>query len=64
MAVDGDTGMTVVPSTSASTFMLPVVAGHWYAIVPGGQGGALPMVTVTGMPATSAKTFGPVHIGL
>jgi hypothetical protein len=64
MVVDGDTNMTVVPSTSASSFMLPTVAGHWYAIVPAGQGATLPMVNVTGMPATSAKTFGPVRIGL
>jgi hypothetical protein len=63
MVVDGNTNMTVVPSTSATTFMLPTRAGHWYAIVPAGQG-TLPVVNVTGMPATSAKTLGAVHIGL
>ncbi len=61
--VDGTTGATAVASTSSATFALPVVAGHWYAIVPAGQTG-LPSVMVTGMPATSVKTLGPVSIGL
>jgi hypothetical protein len=63
VAIDGDTTMTVVAATAASTFELPTIAGHWYAIVPAGQGG-LPKVNVSGAPATSAKTFGPVRLGL
>jgi hypothetical protein len=62
--VDGTTGATAVASTSSATFALPVVSGHWYAIVPAGQGGSLPAVTVTGMPATGARSLGPVAIGL
>jgi hypothetical protein len=62
--VDGTTGATAVASTSSATFALPVVAGHWYAIVPASQSGSLPSVMVTGTPATSTKTLGPVSIGL
>jgi hypothetical protein len=62
--VDGTTGASAVASTSSATFALPVVAGHWYAILPAGQSGALPSVMVTGMPATGARTLGPVSIGL
>jgi hypothetical protein len=62
--VDGSTGATAIGSTSSVTFALPVVAGHWYAILPAGQSGSLPSVRVTGTPATSAKTLGSVQTGL
>jgi hypothetical protein len=64
IVVDGSTNTTVVPTTSASTFAIPAVAGHWYEIVPASVGRALPSVEVTGAPATTAKTFGPVTLGL
>ena len=60
--VDGETSATVLPATSASQLSFPAQAGHWYALLP--AGGALPSVQVTGAPASAAKTFGPVKIGL
>jgi hypothetical protein len=62
MVVDGDTSMRVVAPTSGNTVALQAVAGHWYAIVPAGQT-SLPTIGVTGVPAASPKTFGPVRIG-
>jgi hypothetical protein len=62
--VDGTAGVTAVASTSAATFALPVTVGHWYAVVPAGNAGALPVVHVTGTPATAPKTLGSVEIGL
>jgi len=64
VVVDGASSMTVVASTAATTFTIPAVAGHWYAIVPAAAAGALPTVQVTGTPATTKMTFGPVSIGL
>ncbi len=64
LVVDGSTQATVVAATAAGTFTLPAVAGHWYAILPASSGGTLPSVQITGTPATQAKTFGPVAIGL
>jgi hypothetical protein len=60
--VDGDTGKTIAPATPAAQVTFPGVAGHWVALVPAGS--AVPTVKVTGAPATAAKTFGPVTIGL
>ncbi|HEX4460638.1 MAG TPA: hypothetical protein VIA18_21815, partial [Polyangia bacterium] len=64
IVVDGGSRATVVAATSADTFALPAVAGHWYAILPASSNGALPNLHVTGTPAATAKTFGPVSIGL
>jgi hypothetical protein len=63
-AVDGGTGAKVVAPTTGNTFALPTTQGHWYAIVPASAVGALPSVSVTGVPADKAKTLGPVAIGL
>jgi hypothetical protein len=64
VAVDGATNTPVVAATSSATFALPAMAGHWYAIVPASAASSIPSVQVTGTPATSAKSFGPVGIGL
>lgn len=64
LVLDGGSKATIVAATAAATFMLPVAAGHWYAILPASGGGALPSVQVTGSPAAKARTFGPVAIGL
>jgi hypothetical protein len=61
--IDGATASTVVAATSAGTFPLPMVQGHWYAIVAGGTG-AVPSVTVTGTAATAPKTLGQARLGL
>jgi hypothetical protein len=62
--VDGGANAIVAPATSASTFSVPLVAGHWYAVVPASAAGALPNVLVTGAPATSKKTLGSVTLGM
>ena len=62
--IDGVTGATTLAATSASPLSFPTQAGHWYAIIPASAGGTIPSVNVTGTPATSKKTFGPVQIGL
>jgi hypothetical protein len=62
--IDGVTGATTLAATSVSPLSFPAQAGHWYAIIPGSAGGTIPSVNVTGTPATSKKTFGPVQIGL
>jgi hypothetical protein len=64
VVVDGATSATVVASTTATTFTIPTVSGHWYAIVPASAQSAIPTVRVTGTPATAKKTLGPVGIGL
>jgi hypothetical protein len=64
VVVDGTTNVAVVAATTASTFKIPVVVGHWYAIVPASAQSAIPTVHVTGTPATAKKTLGPVAIGL
>jgi hypothetical protein len=64
VVVDGATSSTVVGSTMASTFTIPALAGHWYAIVPASAASPLPTVQVTGSPASAKKTLGPVSIGL
>jgi hypothetical protein len=64
IVLDGTTNVTVMSSTSASTFTLPTVAEHWYAILPESSNGIVPRVSVTGSPATKAKTLGSARIGL
>jgi hypothetical protein len=64
IVIDGGTNVPVVPATSADTFMVPTVSGHWYALVPAGAVTALPHVVVTGTPAASRRTLGSVGIGL
>jgi Domain of unknown function (DUF5703) len=56
-------GRTVLGSTSASQFTVPLRAGQSYLIEPDGAP-KLPFAPVTGSPATSARTLGPVAIGL
>jgi hypothetical protein len=56
-------GRTVVGPTSAATFTVPLHTGRSYVIEPLGAK-ALPFAPVTGAPATSARTLGPVEIGL
>jgi hypothetical protein len=63
-AVDGVTGVAVVAPTGASTFALPIAAGHWYAIRSATATGTVASVQVTGAPATKSKTLGPVSVGL
>ena len=62
--VDGDTKATVLAATAANPLSIPVQAGHWYALLPASAKGVIPTVQVTGTPATAAKKFGPVQIGL
>jgi len=64
VVVDGAMSTTIVGSTTASTFTIPTLAGHWYAIVPASVASALPTVQVTGSPASAKKVLGPVSIGL
>jgi glycosyl hydrolase family 95 len=64
VVVDGATNAAVVAATTASTFNVPIVSGHWYAIVPASAQSAIPTVRVTGTPATAKKTLGSVAIGL
>jgi len=59
--IDGTTGATVA-ATAADTLTLPAAAGHWYVLLP--DGAALPHLTITGSAPTTARTFGPVQIGL
>jgi hypothetical protein len=62
--VDGTLGTTVVPATTTSTLAFPTVPGHWYALLPATANGKVPVVNVTGTPATTAKTFGTARLGL
>jgi hypothetical protein len=62
--VDGFTSATVLPATSVSPLSFPIQAGHWYVMLPASAAGVLPNVHITGTPATAAKTFGSVQIGL
>ena len=62
--VDGTTGATLLPATAANPLSFPVQAGHWVALLPASAHGVVPNVLVTGTPASAAKTFGPVQIGL
>ncbi|WP_043181387.1 glycosyl hydrolase family 95 catalytic domain-containing protein [Streptomyces sp. NRRL F-5123] len=56
-------GRTVVGPTSASRFTVPLRAGHSYLVERDGAP-KLPFAPVSGSPATSARTLGPVEIGL
>ena len=62
--VSGTNGRTVVAPTTAATFTLPARQGQSYLIRPAGSSGDLPFAPVTGTPATTPKTLGPVSIGL
>jgi hypothetical protein len=64
MVVDGVTSSTVVPSTSAATFNISAVSGHWYAVLPASSNGVIPSVTVTGTPASAPRTLGSASIGM
>lgn len=56
-------GRTVVAPTSASRFTVPLRAGQSYLIERDGAP-QLPFAPVTASPATTARTLGPVEIGL
>lgn len=56
-------GRTVVGPTDATTFTVPLRAGQSYVIERAGAA-ALPFAPVTAAPATTARTLGPVSIGL
>ncbi len=62
--LDGVTKAVVVPSTSATTFMVGTTSGHWYILVPSSAAASPPNVVVTGTPATKPITLGDVKIGL
>jgi len=62
--IDGTAGTMILPATSASPLSFPTEAGHWYAILPATAGGKIPVVNVSGTPATAAKMFGTVQLGL
>jgi hypothetical protein len=57
------TGQLTGPPTSASQFSVTLRAGDSYLIEPAGAPARL-FAPVTGQPATSYKTLGPVSIGL
>jgi hypothetical protein len=63
--VNGSTGVVVVPSTTSSTFEVPVVSGQSYLVEqPSAPTTALPFAQVTGSAPTTDRHMGPVQIGL
>lgn len=61
--IEGNTGAVVLPATSSSPLSFAAQTGRWYAVVPGSSG-SIPVVAVTGSPATAPKTFGSSQLGL
>jgi hypothetical protein len=62
--LDGTANTSVIPATTAATFVVPTTAGHWYAIVPAGAAASLPSVRVSGSRGTAPSRLGSVSMGL
>jgi hypothetical protein len=63
--VNGATGATVVPPTTAATLAVPVTAGSSYLVeLVSAPTTSLPFAQLTGTQASAAKHLGPMQIGL